>query len=130
MLSYVHPVFGALVLALLGYLASLAARSRSDRRRSREFLALHARLGPLVAFAVIGTAAAGIVTTWLLRPNLELFASGHFRVAAALLTLVSASLVSSRWMHLAAVRAVHPWFGAASLLVAVAVLFFGLQITP
>lgn len=130
MLSYVHPVLGALVLALLGYVASLAARSRSDRRNSARFRALHGRLAPWVAGAVLFTGTLGVLTTWLLRPKLHLGESGHFRVAVALTLLVGASTLSSRYIDRDVVRAIHPWFGVASLLVAVAVVFFGLQITP
>ena len=130
MLSYVHPICGALVLALLSYVASLAARSLNDPRNAASWRARHARLAPWVAAAVFATGVLGLLTTWLLRPKLHVGESGHFRVVAALLVLVSASAFSSRWMDRSTVRAVHPWFGVAAVLVAAAVFFFGLQITP
>lgn len=130
MLSYVHPVVGTLVLALLAYVASLAARSLNDQRNAVAWRARHARFAPWAAIAVLATGLLGLLTTWLLRPKLHVGESGHFKFAAALLMLVTASAVSSRWMDRGAVRAVHPWFGVAGLLIAAALFFFGLQITP
>jgi uncharacterized membrane protein YfcA len=130
LLSYIHPVIGALVLALLAYVASLGARSINDPRNAAAWRARHARLAPWAAVAVFATGLLGLLTTWLLRPKLHVSESGHFKVVTALLGLVSASAISSRWMDHKAVRAVHPWFGVAGLLIAAAVFFFGLQITP
>jgi len=130
MLSYVHPIVGTLVLALLAYVASLGARSLNDPRNAAAWRARHARFAPWAAVAVFATGLLGLLTTWLLRPKLHVGESGHFRVVTALLVLISASALSSRWMARATVRAVHPWFGVAGLLIAAAVFFFGLQITP
>jgi hypothetical protein len=130
LLTYVHPVLGALVLAALAFAAWLAARSKNDPRVARELRARHARMAPWVAGSVLVVGVLGVLTTWLLRPKLHVGASGHFKVALALLGLVSCSTISSRWIEHTRVRAVHPWFGVAALLVAIAVFFFGLQITP
>ncbi len=74
--------------------------------------------------------AAGFLSTWLLRHDLELAASAHFRIGTALTIVLTGGALSSRWMDRAAVRAVHPWLGAAAMLLAAAQVFFGLQITP
>lgn len=130
MLSYVHPVIAALVLALLAYVASLGVRARNDRRRRAQHLRMHARLAPWMYAAVVLTWLAGIGMTWLLRPPAELAASGHFRIGTALVAVLSAGALSSRWMHIRTVREIHPWFGALALLLAAAQVIFGLQLLP
>lgn len=130
MLSYIHPVLAALVLALLGYVASLAVRARNDKRHRDVYLARHARLAPWMYAAVLASAAGGLTTTFLERPWSELATSGHFRVGVPLVLALTASMVSSRWIDRPAVRAVHPWFGVLAILLAAGQVFFGLQILP
>ena len=48
----------------------------------------------------------------------------------AILLALSAGAVTSRWMQRPQIRALHPWFGAAAMLLAAAQVFFGLQLTP
>lgn len=130
MLTYVHPLTAALVLLMTAYVASLGIRARNDRRRARELLTRHARLAPWAYGLIVASWIVGVGTTWLLRPELELGESQHFRVGLALVAAFSASALSSRWMRLPAARSIHPWFGVAGVLLAAAQIFFGLQITP
>ncbi len=130
MLAYVHPITAALVLALLAFVGSLGLRARSDRRQARRHLARHARLGPIVYGLLLASWLGGVLSTWLLRRDLELGASPHLRIGAALVLVLTAALVTSRWMTRPEVRGIHPWFGIAALLLAAAQVFFGLQITP
>ncbi|HVO23611.1 MAG TPA: DUF4079 family protein [Candidatus Margulisiibacteriota bacterium] len=129
MLAYVHPVVAALTAVLLGYVGSLGLRARSDRRHAGQWLARHARLAPLMYGLALISWAAGVLSTWLLRPDLELAASAHFRIGLALVLTLSGGALSSRWMGRATIRALHPWLGAAAMLLAAAQVFFGLQIT-
>ncbi len=130
MLTYLHPLTAALVLAFAAYVASLGIRARNDRRRAGELLRRHAQLAPWVYALILASWLGGVATTWLLRPELELAASQHFRVGVALVAAFSASALSSRWMRMPAVRSIHPWFGVIGILLAAAQIFFGLQITP
>ncbi len=130
LLAYLHPVTAGLTLALLGYVGSLGLRARNDRRHARRLLQRHARLAPIVFCLILASWAAGFVSTWLLRRDLELGASPHLRIGTALVLALSGGALTSRWMHRAEIRAVHPWFGAAAMLLAAAQVFFGLQITP
>jgi hypothetical protein len=129
-LAYVHPVVGGLVILLLFYVGSLGLRARNDRRRARQLLAQHARLAPWIYGLILASWVGGFASTWLLRHDLELGASTHLRIGVALVLALSAGVVTSRWMQRAEVRAIHPWLGAAALLLAAAQVFFGLQITP
>lgn len=130
MLTYLHPITAGATLLFVACVASLGIRARSDRRRAAALLRRHARLAPWAYGLVLASWAAGIVTTWQLRPDLEIGGSQHFRVGVAMVAAFSASTLTSRWMHLARVRALHPWMGVAGLLLAAAQVFFGLQIMP
>jgi hypothetical protein len=129
-LAYIHPITAGLALALLAYVGSLGLRARSDRRHARQHLMRHAQLAPWMHGLVVASWAVGAVSTWLLRRDLELAASAHFRIGVALALTLSGGALSARWMHRAEIRAIHPWFGAAAMLLAAAQVFFGLQITP
>jgi hypothetical protein len=129
-LPYIHPATAALVVALLGYVGSLGLRARNDRRQARVLLARHARLAPWAYGLVLASWAGGFLSTWLLRHDLELATSTHFRIGVAIVIALSGGALTSRWMRHPQVRALHPWFGAAALLLAAAQIFFGLQITP
>jgi hypothetical protein len=128
--SYIHPIIGALTVIVLAYAGSLGLRARSDRRRAGQHLARHARLAPIAYAATVATWVGGWLSTWLLRRDLELGASTHLRIGAALVLALTGGVLTSRWMKRPAVRSVHPWFGAAAMLLAAAQVFFGLQITP
>ena len=130
MLAYVHPVTAAFSVALLGYVGSLGLRARTDRRQARRHLARHARLAPIAYGLILATWVGGVFSTWWLRHDLEVAASPHFRIGVAIVVTLSGGALTSRWMQRPSVRAIHPWFGAAALLLAAAQVFFGLQITP
>ena len=129
-LAYIHPLTAALTVALLAYVGSLGLRARNDRRRARQYLARHARLAPIMYGCAVASWLAGLLSTWLLRRDLELGASAHLRVGVALVLALSGGALTSRWMRHATTRSIHPWFGAAAMLLAAAQVFFGLQITP
>ncbi len=130
MLVYAHPVSGAVTIALLGYVGSLALRSRSDRRRASQLLARHARLARISYGMVLAVWASGVFSTWMLRRDSAVMESGHFRVGGVLVIVLTGSALSSRWMAKSSIRAVHPWLGASAILIAAAQVFFGLQILP
>lgn len=130
MLTYLHPISGALALAWLVYVGVLGLRIRNDRRRSREWRQRHARLATPAALLILLSWPAGLATTWAWRADLVLADSAHFGMGGALVLLVAGSWISSRFLNRRAVRELHPWFGVAAMLVGAAQLFFGLQITP
>jgi hypothetical protein len=130
MLAYVHPFFAVLCLALLAHVASLGVRGRNDRRNRAVHLRRHRTRALWMYAGVVLSFAGGLASTWALRPADELAMSGHFRLGVALLVALTASATSSRWMDVAAVRAVHPWFGVLAMLLAAAQFIFGLQILP
>lgn len=130
MLTYVHPLAAAAVTLLLVYVGSLGLRARSQPRRARTLLAQHARYAPAMYVLMLLTWIGGAATTWLLRPDLAVADSTHFRLGCLLVVVLSGGWVTSLKMDHAIAREAHPWFGVAALLLAAAQVFFGLQITP
>lgn len=128
--AYVHPVLASLVLAMLAYVASLGARARNDRRRRAAYLASHRRLAPWMYAAFVASWFGGVLSTWLLRPEEDLAGSWHFRLGVAMVALLTGSFVTSRRMDEEKVRALHPWFGVAAMLVSAGQVFFGMRFLP
>ena len=86
---------------------------------------------PWVLLLVVVSWIGGLASAWLWRDPEDLAGSGHYTVGTVLVALfvVVATLGfaidrSPRW------RAVHPWVGAAALLLAGVQIFLGLQIVP
>jgi hypothetical protein len=132
MTSYLHPIAGAVVLALLLYAGALGLQLRRARHGRAELAARHARLGRLVYAGVLASWVAGAASTLWVRNDLAVAESLHFRIGSAMVLLLSASLWTSRAMQRgsAGAREIHPWLGAAALLLAAAHAVTGLRIAP
>lgn len=132
MTPYLHPLTGALTLFALVYVGALGLRLRTGRR-DRVALALrHARWAELVYGAVLVNWAAGAATVLFARSDLTAASSLHFRSGTAMALLLSGSAVTARLMHRGnpTAREIHPWLGAAAVLLAAAHAVTGLQLTP
>ena len=126
----VHPVVGGAVVVLLFYVGGIGLRSRTDRRHRATLLATHTRLGPFLFGLMVASWAGGLLSTWLWRPDLHLFGTTHVRIGTALVVAITGTWLTSWRLRVPMVRTVHPWLGAAAILLAAAQVFFGLQITP
>ena len=130
-MRYLHPVAGAAVLALLAYVASLGFRLRTARRGRAALAARHARLAPFAYAAVLASWVAGAASTLWLRDDLDFAASLHFRTGAGMAVLLTGSALTARAMRGgAAARDIHPWLGAAAVLLAAVHVVTGLRIMP
>ena len=86
---------------------------------------------PWVYGLILATWAGGLASVWALRDDLTPAASGHFTVGTAIVVLFSAAaLVSRRIAVDERARVIHPWIGAAALLLCGVQVFLGLQIMP
>ncbi len=112
------------------YVGILGLRARHDRRSAPDLLARHRHWAPVVVLLNLASWVGGVVSTWRFRPDLDVAASAHFKIGSAMMLALFASWLTARWMNQALVRAIHPFFGAAALLLAAAQIFFGLEITP
>jgi hypothetical protein len=129
---YIHPIFGATVLALLVYVASLGLRLRTVRRGRAELAARHARLAPWAYAGVLLSWVAGLLSTWFLREDLDASSTFHFRVGLLIAVLLTGSALTARWLSRGnkAARELHPWLGAIAALLAAAQAVTGLRIMP
>jgi Protein of unknown function (DUF4079) len=127
---YLHPVAALGTIALAGWTASLAVRSRRPGRRAEMARRRHARIGPWLYALVVLNWIGGLATVRWLRPD-EVMDSGHFTVANWIVALFTALAILARLMHVdARVRLVHPAVGAVALLLCGLQIFLGLQLLP
>ena len=105
-----------------------AARPAPARPRCARGTAVSA---PWLLGLVVANWLLGLGSVRLDPRDLELAASGHFQVGSALVVLYGvAALISRRIDHDPRARAVHPWIGAAALLLSGVQVFLGLQLMP
>ena len=129
---YWHPIIGAASLLLLLYVASLGFRMRTARRGRAQLTALHARLAPIAYAAVLVSWLIGAGSALWLRSDFEFASTLHFRTGCIMAALLTGSALTARWMRSgnATARDVHPWLGAAAVLLAAAHAAAGLRIMP
>lgn len=130
MAPYLHPISAGLLVALLVFVGSLGLRARKQPRQAAALLASHARWAPVVLVLAVVSWIGGTLSTLWFRPDLEVGTSAHFRIGCVMVAMLVAGGVTSRRMNDARVRMLHPFLGAAAILLAAAQVFFGLQITP
>jgi hypothetical protein len=124
---WVHPLLGLATVSVAVRQASLGLRGRT----AASARARHRRLGPWLLGLVVTNWLLGLGSVWLDPRDLELAASGHFRVGSALVVLYGlAALVSRRIDRDPRARLVHPWIGAVALLLSGVQVFLGLQLLP
>jgi hypothetical protein len=130
--AYVHPILGAIVLALLVYVASLGLRMRTARRGRAELARQHARLAPWAYAGVLLSWLGGLLSSWFLRGDLETASTFHFRTGLLIAALLTGSALTARWLSRGNSRAreIHPWLGAVAALLAAAHAVTGLRIMP
>ncbi len=128
---WVHPVLGLATVAVAVRQASLGLRGRARGAGSAGLRMRHRRLGPWLLGLVATNWLLGLGSVWVDPRDLTLAASGHFRVGSALVVLYGlAALVARRIDHDQRARTVHPWIGAAALLLSGVQVFLGLQLMP
>ena len=132
MMRYRHPIMGGAVLGLLGYVATLGFRLRTARRGRAALAARHRRLAPITYWAVLASWLLGLGSTFWLRNDLGVASTLHFRTGLALVGLLTGSALTARSMQSgnALAREVHPWLGAAAVLLAAGHVIAGLRIMP
>ena len=127
LLAFTHPACGLLVLAFLGYVASLGLRGRE--RGGAALKPRHARLAPWAYGATLANFLFGLLSTWLWRGDLELAGGMHFWIGTAICVVLGlAALLSRRLPGDARARRVHPALGMLALLLSALQVFFGLAL--
>jgi hypothetical protein len=128
---WIHPIAALVTTALALHGASLALRGRRLGPRGGPSLRRHRRLMPWVLGLVVANFVGGLASAWLWRDPEDLAASGHYGVGIVVVLLFAvAGAIGLRIDRTPALRAVHPWIGAAALLASGVQIFLGLQIVP
>jgi uncharacterized protein DUF4079 len=129
--AWLHPIAGFLAVGLVVRGATLGWAAQRRGPSAAKARLRHARLMPWVYGLMLLTWAGGVVTVWALRDDLDTAASGHFSVGSMIIALLTAgALLSRRIPTDPRARRLHPWVGAAALLLAGVQVFLGLQIMP
>ncbi len=131
-MTYLHPLLGAGVVALLIYTGVLGLRGRGPQRDHQAGRARHVRWAYRAYVAVLLTWLTGAASTAFGRPDLDFAASLHFRTATLLVALLTGSALTARLMRrgTTAAREWHPWLGAAAMLLAALHAAAGLRLAP
>lgn len=127
-LPFLHPILATAALGIAVVLASLGFQGR--RRPQHGDLARHARLGPWALALMLAAWASGLASVVLWRDDLTPAASVHFRVGSAIASAFLLSALTSKRMRTTAVRILHPWIGAAALLLCGVQTILGLALLP
>jgi heme A synthase len=130
LLAFAHPLAALVVLGLLAYVASLGLRSRE--RVGAHLRPRHRRLAPWAYGLTLANFAGGVLSTWLLRPDLEHDQTHtHFQIGLAIVALLTTAALTSRWLARSrAARQLHPILGLLALLLAGLQVFFGMPMVP
>lgn len=127
--AWLHPVLAVASLVLLFHVASLGLRSRE--RGGRALRPRHARLAPFALAWMVFNVAAGLLSVWLWRSDLELAAGAHFTVGiAAVAVLAGAAWLSRSVPEDDVARRLHPVLGMIAALLAALQVFLGLPLLP
>lgn len=129
LLAFLHPILALLSLAFLAYVASLGLRSRE--RSGRHLRARHARLAPWAYGWMLVNFGGGVLSTWILRPDLTLAATAHFRIGMIIVVLLGGTALLARAISgNDSARLLHPMLGLLALVLSGLQIFFGMPMLP
>lgn len=130
-MAWLHPALGLLAVALVAWMAFSGLDSRKRRPEALEARRRHKRWTPWAAALCVLAALGGTASVVLLRPDMTLAETWHFRTGWACAALAVAAWLSSRGLHQAPARkALHPWVGILLLAAAMATAFLGIEHLP
>jgi uncharacterized membrane protein YozB (DUF420 family) len=128
---YLHPLGGLLAVTLAAYAATLGFRARLARRDAAVARRRHAMIGPWLYALVVFNWIGGVIAVRVLEPSLAEASRPHLTVGSLILALFSLAALLSRWVPVdARARTVHPFLGAAAVLLGGYQIFLGLQLLP
>jgi len=130
-MAYVHPIFGAVTVLLFFWVTTLGFRGRHRKPYARQARYLHGRLAWLTWYLVLFSVFGGTLSTALLRSDLHVATSWHFRVGWVLAGIMCVlAWTSRRFQRQPATRSVHPWLGIAALIIAPLLGALGFEMLP
>ncbi|MCK6505387.1 DUF4079 family protein [Myxococcota bacterium] len=130
-MAWLHPVLGITAVLLILWLGMAGLRARQRDPQAPAARRSHRRFTPLAVVLVLLALAGGMGSVALLREDLSLGQSWHFRVALLCAGLAVASWLSSRRLHQdPRLRRLHPWIGLALMASAAAMAALGVGMLP
>jgi len=128
---YAHPVVALATVGLAARAAGLGFQGRTTGAAREVIRRRHRRLAGWTWILVLLNWTGGLVAVRVLRPDLDVAASGHFTLGSLIAILFTAAAALSRWVpdHRGA-RAVHPVLGATAVVLTGVQVFLGLQLLP
>ncbi|MCC6764966.1 MAG: DUF4079 family protein [Deltaproteobacteria bacterium] len=128
-IAFFHPFVALATLVFMAWVASLGLRSRD--RLEGHLRARHARLAAWAYGLMVFNVAAGLVSTRVLRPDLDARGLMHFRLAVAIVVVMTAAAWLSRRIERdATARMLHPILGLLALVLSGLQVFFGMPLLP
>lgn len=130
-MAWLHPVLGITAVLLVAWMAMAGLRSRQRDPYAPQARRLHRRYAPLAGLLVVLAALAGTTSVGLLRQDMDLGQTWHFRVGWTAATLSVLTWLSSRRIHQQPrLKRVHPWLGLLLLAACATVALLGLDLLP
>ena len=127
-LAFVHPMLALGTLAFIVWVASLGLRSRE--RGGGHLRPRHARWATVAYWLMVANVALGVVSTWMLRADLEVLRSMHFRLGLGIVALLSVAALTSKRLANDTARLLHPILGLLAVVLAALQVFFGMPLLP
>jgi len=127
---YVHPVLGALSIALLIWVGLQGLRARHSKPYAGPARQRHARWVPWIFGAIVASLLTGMASALWLRDDLAVAASWHFWLG--LITVGALGLNASLWWLENGEQAafMHRWLGLVVLFLAFIQGSLGLGLLP
>ncbi len=127
---YVHTVVGGISVALLVWIGMQGLRSRHPRPYAEASRARHERWAKWIYGAILLSMVTGMLSTVLLRADLDFADSRHFWLGGA--TVIILGLNGGVWHMMDTERAapLHRWIGLMALGLAGVQAALGLSLLP
>lgn len=130
-MEWVHPVFGTVAILLTLWLMSRGLVARQGTKASTGARRMHKRWGWWVLGAMALALSSGIVSTVLVRPDLELGETWHLAVGFVSVGLMGlGALLTRRFTASPQLRSWHLVVGLAAVLAALFQGVLGIELLP
>lgn len=130
-MAWLHPVLGITAVLMIFWLGMAGLRSRQRDPHAPAARRLHRRFTPVAAALVLLALVFGMGSVWMLREDMQVGQSWHFRAGWVCAALALAAWASSRRLHQdPRLKSLHPWIGLALMASAATMAALGVGMLP